>query len=214
MNQLRLGAMVGAAGVATLLLALVSSLSAQASTAFTVRGIVDVKATTKTINVTATYATADIKDEVFEKNISYSLKNVKGEPAKVYKWVEKKLLTSSPVALRLGQEVVVKGKKSGTTFFADTVTINDRSFTITGEVREINKTNETITILISTSTYKQAGIKGTDIVMKYNSKTICKYKTSEIGCTEIESNNQKINVTGGVTGTENTYVLLTAQDRV
>lgn len=200
--------------MATLLLALVSLSSAQASTVFTVRGIVDVKATTRSINVTASYATDDIKDEVFEKNITYTLKNEHGVPAKVYQWKGKKLLPSSANALRLGQEVVIKGKKSGTTFFVDWVKINDRSFTIKGEVREINKTNETITILVDTSTYKQGGIHNTDVVMKYNSKTVCKYKTSEIGCSEIESNNQKIKVTGGVTGTENTYVLLTAQDRV
>lgn len=213
MNQLRLGALAGVAGVMALALAIASP-TAHAATAYTVRGIVDVKASTSKINVTATYATSDVKDEVFEKNITYTLKNTAGVKAIIYKAVGKKRIQSSPSAIRLGQEVVVKGKKSGTTFFVDSVTINDRSFTITGEVSDRNTANSTISVLVKTSTYKQAGIKGTYVVMKYTKDTVCKYKTGEIGCSEIEVNSQKIRVTGGVTGTDNSYVLLTAQDRI
>lgn len=203
MNQLRLGALAGVAGIATLLLALIASPS-QAAPAFTVTGIIDIKLTKSVVNITATKASADVYDEVFNKNIPYSL----SKDTKYFRYVNKKLAKTGVGNVRMGQEVVVKGTKVGGTYKVSSLTINDRTFKITGTVSQVDKDNKTITIGVKTSTYKQPNIKGTDVTMTYSSKTICKEDGDEIGCSDIDADGQKITVEGGVTGTENTYELL------
>lgn len=203
MNQLRLGALAGVAGIATLLLALIASPS-HAATAFTVTGIIDIKLTKSVANITATKASSDVYDEVFNKNIPYSL----SKSTVYYRYVNKKLAKTGIGNVRMGQEVVVKGTKVGGTYKVTSLTINDRTFKITGTVSEVNKTNKTITVGVKTSTYKQPNIKGTDVTMTYSSKTVCVESGKEIGCSEIDADGQKITVEGGVTGTENTYELL------
>lgn len=203
MNKLRVSAMAGVAGIATLLLAY-AIVPAYAATAFTVTGIIDIKLTKSVANITATKASTDVYDEVFGKNIPYSL----SKDTKYYRYVNKKLAKTGIGNVRMGQEVVVKGTKVGGTFKVTSLTINDRSFKITGTVSSVDKTNKTITVGVKTSTYKQPNIKGTDVVMTYTSKTVCMESGKEIGCSEIDADGQKITVEGGVTGTENTYELL------
>ena len=203
MNQLRLGALAGVAGIATLLLALVVS-QGQAATAFVVTGIIDVKLTKSVVNITATKASADVHDEVFGKNIPYSL----SKSTKYYRYVNKKLAKTGIGNVRMGQEVVVKGTKVGGTYKVTSLTINDRTFKITGTVSDTDDANNTIKVGVKTSTYKQPNIKGTDVTMTYSSKTVCLESGKEIGCSEIDADGQKITVEGGVTGTENTYELL------
>jgi hypothetical protein len=195
--------MAGAAGIATLLLAFAFSF-AHAATAFTVTGIIDVKLTKTVANITATKASADVYDEVFGKNIPYS---ISAKNTAFYRYVNKKLAKTGIGTVRMGQEVVVKGTKVGGTFKVTSLTINDRSFKITGTVSEVNKDNKTITIGVKTSTYKQKNLKGTDIVTTYSSKTVCMEDGSEIGCSEIDADGQKITVEGGVSGVENVYNL-------
>ncbi len=204
MNQLRLGALAGVAGIATLLLALVASPS-HAATAFTVTGIIDVKLTKSVVNITATKASADVYDEVFNKNIPYSIST---KTTTFYRYVNKKLAKTGIGNVRMGQEVVVKGTKVGGTYKVTSLTINDRTFKITGTVSEVSDANKTIKVGVKTSTYKQANIKGTDVTMTYSSKTVCIEDGKEIGCSDIDADGQKITVEGGVTGTENTYELL------
>lgn len=204
MNQLRLGALTGVAGIATLLLAFAFS-PAYAGTAFTVTGIIDVNLTKSVVNITATKASASVHDEVFGKNIPYSISN---KTTMFYRYVNKKLTKTGIGNVRMGQEVVVKGTKVGGTFKVTSLTINDRTFKITGTVSQVDDGNRTITVGIKTSTYKQPNIKGTDVTMIYSSKTVCMEDGKEIGCSDIDADGQKITVEGGVTGTENTYELL------
>lgn len=194
---------LGIAGVGALALAF--SIPAFAATSFTVTGIVD-KALTKTVvNITATKVSTSIEDEVkVGDNTPYTV----SKTTKYYKYVNKKLVKTGIGSVRMGQEVVVKGSKVGGTFKVTSLTINDRSFKITGTVSEVVKTSNTIKVGVKTSTYKQANIKGTDVTMTYSSKTVCMESGKEIGCSEIDADGQKITVEGGVTGTGNTYELL------
>jgi len=185
--------------------ALAFSLPAFAATSFTVTGIVDVALTKSVVNVTATKVSSSIEDEVtVGDNLPYSL----SKTTKYYRYVNKKLAKTGIGNLRMGQEVVVKGKKVGDTFKVESLTINDRNFLITGTVSDVDEDNHIIKVSVKTSTYKQANLKGTDVEMVYTSKTVCKESGDEIGCSDIDSDGQKITVEGGVTGTENTYELL------
>ncbi len=193
---------LGIAGVSALALAF--SFPAFAATSFTVTGIVDVALTKSVVNVTATKVSSSIEDEVsVGDNLPYSV----SKTTKFYKYVNKKLVKTGIGNVRMGQEVVVKGTKSGDTFKVASLTINDRSFLITGTVSDVDKDAKEIKVSVKTSTYKQANLKGTDVTMTYNSKTVCKESGKEIGCSEIDADSQKITVEGGVTGTENLYEL-------
>ncbi len=193
---------IGIAGVAAMALAF--SFPAFAATSFTVTGIVDVALTKSVVNVTATKVSTSIEDEVsVGENIPYSL----SKTTTYYKYVNKKLVKTGIGNVRMGQEVVVKGTKVGDTFKVTSLTINDRSFVITGTVSQVDEGNKTITVGVKTSSYKQANLKGTDVTMTYSSKTVCLESGDEIGCSDIDADGQKITVHGGVTGTENTYEL-------
>lgn len=198
---------LGIAGFAAAALAF--TLPAFASTAFTVTGIVDVQLTKSVVNITASKASSGVSDETFNKNIPYTV----SKSTVYYKYVKDKnnkpvLVKTSLSAVRLGQEVVVKGVKSSDTYKVSSLTINDQSFLITGTVSNVNKKNSEITVSVKTSTYKNKTLKGTDITTTYTSKTVCKQDGKEIGCSEIDSDSQKITVEGGITGTGNTYELL------
>jgi hypothetical protein len=194
---------LGIAGVGALALAF--SFPAFAATAFTVTGIVDVALTKSVVNITATKVSSSIEDEVdIGENLPYTV----SKTTKYYKYVNNKLVRTSLGAVRMGQEVVVKGSKVGDTFKVSSLTINNRSFVITGTVSEVDESNSTIKVSVKTSSYKQPNLKGTDVTMTYSSKTVCKESGDEIGCSEIDADGQKITVKGGVTGTENTYELL------
>lgn len=194
---------IGIAGVAVAALAF--SFPAFAATAFTVTGIVDKSLTKTVVNVTATKVSTSIEDEVkVGDNTPYTV----SKTTKYYKYVNKKLVKTGIGNVRMGQEVVVKGSKVGGTFKVSSLTINDRSFKITGTVSDVDKPNKTIKVSVKTSTYKQSNLKGTDVTMTYSSKTVCKESGKEIGCSEIDADSQKITVEGGVTGTGNTYELL------
>ncbi len=129
--------------------------------------------------------------------------------AKIYKWtkdssgklVKKRVKSSSLVP---GQEVVVNGvKKSNGVFVASWVVINDRSFTINGKLkaveRDAGKTDEGwITVEVGNSTYKQSQIVDKDVRMRINGTT----KLSALGnvklLDEVTANSQSVRVKGEV----------------
>lgn len=195
---------LGIAGVVALALAvgLISS-KTQAATPFVVRGIADVKLTKSAIYVTSTYASTNLRDDVLQKNIGYSLSS----STKYYKYVNRKKVRTSHSAVRLGHEVVLKGNVVSGSYKVTELTINDRSFSITGTVNDVNKDAKTIKVTVKTSTYKQPNIKDKNITMTYNSKTVCMQGGKEIGCSEIDGNGQKIKVEGGVVGVNDSYEL-------
>lgn len=177
-----------------------------ASTAFTATGIVDVQLTKSVVNITATKASSSISDEVLNENIPYTV----SKTTTYWKYGKDKhnkvvLMKTSWSAVRFGQEVVVQGVKSGDTFKVSKLIINDRSFSIMGTVSDVDHDNNQFSVLVKTSTYKQAGIKNTYITIKYTSTTKCLESGKEIGCSDITNDSQKIRVDGGVTGTDNTY---------
>lgn len=193
---------VGIAGISALVLAL--SFPVFAATPFTVTGIVDVRLTNKLVYVTATKASSEVKDEVLNKNIPYSI----SKSTVFYKYVNNKLTKVGAGTVKLGQEVVVKGSKVGSTYKVTSLTINDRNFVITGIISDVDKTNNQIKVAVKTSSYKQSALKGTDVITTYSAKTVCKEGGNEIGCSTIDADGQKITLKGGVIGTENKYVLL------
>ncbi len=169
---------------------------------FTIRGVVDVAVTTKVVNVTATKSSAKAIVDTEGMNIGYSISK-----AKVFKYINGVKKPVAKTQIKLGDEVVMKGTKKGGTFKVDTLIINTRSFEIVGRVKDINTDLKTITVLVARSTYRQAGIKGKEITLTYNSDTACKRLGSDVGCSTINTTDNIIKAKGGVTGANQVYEL-------
>lgn len=169
---------------------------------FVIRGVVDVAVTTKVVNVTATKSSTKAIPETENKNIGYSISK-----AKFYKYVRGVKKPTSAKQIKLGDEVVMKGKKVGGTFKVDELTINTRSFDIIGRVKEIDTAKKTITVLVAHSTYRSAGIKGTKVKLTYNNDTACKRLGSTVACSTIDTSDNVIKAIGSVTGTDQVYEL-------
>lgn len=200
MNKLaKLAAYAGTAGVA--LVALTFALPSEAADyPFVVRGVVDKSVTTKIVNVTVTNASTKAIPETVSKNIGYSIST-----ANVYKWINGVKKPVSKSQIKLGDEVVMKGNKVGSTFKVTELTINDRSFEILGRVRDLNTDNKTITVQVARSSYRESGIKGNRITINYDKNTACKRLGSTIGCSTINTPDNIIKIIGSVTGANQKY---------
>lgn len=170
---------------------------------FVIRGNTDVKApTAKIVYLTAKTASSKATSETVGKNIGYSISN-----ATVWKYVNGVLKETSKDAIKLSQELVLKGNKIGSTFVAKQVIINDRTFDIIGKVKDIDTDLKTITVLVVHSTYRESGIKNKNIKLTYDSKTACKRLGSSVGCSTVANKNQIIKGTGEVSGETQVYNL-------
>lgn len=188
-------------GVAALLLGFALPTYA-ADYPFTIRGVVDINSTNKVVNVTATNASSKALTETVGFNIGYSISK-----AKIFKYVNGVKKPTSATAIKLGDEVVMKGTKTGSTFKVDTLVINTRGFEVIGKVREVHTDLKTIVVLVAHSTYREKGIKGKERTFKYNNDTVCRRLGNVVDCSTIPENSQVIKLVGGVTGTDQVYEL-------
>ena len=191
---------LGIAGIAVFALAIALPAFA-ADYPFTLRGVVDINAPTKSIvYVTVTAGSAKGLLETQNQNIGYSIST-----AKVYGYINGVKKPVSKSKIKLGDEVVMKGNKVGGTFKVSELTINDRGFEMLGRVRDINTDNKTITVQVARSTYRESGIKGNNIIINYSGTTACKRLGSTISCSTINTPDNIIKIIGSVTGTNQKY---------
>ncbi len=202
-----LSARVGVAGVAALLLGFALPTYA-ADYPFTIRGVVDINSTNKIVNVTATNASSKAMTETVGFNIGYSIGK-----AKIFKYVNGVKKPTTSAAIKLGDEVVMKGTKTGSTFKVDTLVINNRDFEVTGKVKEVHTDLQTIVVLVVHSNYRESGIKGKEVTFKYSDNTVCRRLGNVVDCSTIPEDNQIVKLVGGVTGTDQVYELSKIYDR-
>ena len=194
---------LGIAGVAAFAIAFAAPAFADTNYPFTLRGVTDVKAPTKSlVYVTVTAGSTKALGEVHDQNIAYSIST-----AKVYGYVSGVKRLESWKQLKLGQEVVMTGKKIGNTFKVSELVINDRTFDLTGKVTDVNTDDKTISVNVMTSTYREKGIKSTEIKMEYTPSTVCKRLGSTVGCDTVDVKHQVIRAKGEVTGVDQVYTL-------
>lgn len=162
---------------------------------FVVRGYVDtVNVSANKIAVTGITATtsAAVKDTQ-SKRVDYSLSG-----AKVYKWENGAKAARNINHIRAGDEVVLKGTKTGSVFAASSATINDTSFTIVGRAvyGGTKASDKYITLLIGRSSWKHAAYHNTEQKMYWTSNTVCKRLGSTLDCEKIQDQNQGMKVRG------------------
>jgi hypothetical protein len=165
---------------------------------FTIRGIVmAVDKTAKTVTVSVTHtspaATADLAGVSQEFNVS---------PARFYNYnaaLKKVRVTLGNVPI--GNEVVLQGAKRGEgRFNVSLLTVNPNAFSIVGYVQDQNTTDKTITVQVTSSTYKEAAIKGNNVVMYYGgSTTFRNAQLKDINADELDAHQERAKLTGIVT---------------
>jgi hypothetical protein len=176
---------------------------------FTLRGVVDITPPTKSVvYVTVTSASTKAIAETQGFNLGYSISK-----AKIYKITNgvKKVALAS--AIKTDDEVVMKGNKVGGTFKVNELVINERTFEIIGKVDSINTDLKTIDVVVAHSTYREKGLKGNVITLKYNSATLCKRLGSTVACSTVPENKQVIKAKGSVTGANQVYELTNFWDQ-
>lgn len=177
------------------------------------RGVVTaVDTVNKTVKVDFTKAKPNkAKDDLEGNN-----RELKVGEAKVVKVVGGKDKRVTWKNLAIGQEIGVKGTaKDDDTYHATFVRIHDRAFTVVGLLEGHNKTNKTLKINTTSSTYKPSTYKkGTVIDMEYSESNATFYSKStatEKAISEVNANNQKVKVSGTITSS-NTWEVKTLID--
>lgn len=194
---------LGIASVAALAFSLAAPAFADTNYPFVLRGTTDVKPATKQlVYVTVTAGSTKALDEVKNQNIGYSIGT-----AKVYGYVNGVKKLESWKQIKLGSEVVMKGKKIGDTFKVTELTINDRSFEIIGKVTDINTDKKTISVNVMQSTYREKGLKSNEVTMQYTPSTVCKRLGSTVDCSTVDVRHQVVKAVGAVTGENQVYTL-------
>ncbi|HSX24915.1 MAG TPA: hypothetical protein VLG69_03035 [Candidatus Andersenbacteria bacterium] len=194
---------LGIASIAAFALFLAAPVFASSTYPFTLRGVVDIQAPTKSVvYVTVTNGSAKALAEVQGQNIGYSIGT-----AKIYKITNmgKKLVSWKQI--KMDDEVVMKGNRVGTTFKVSELVINDRSFDLVGKVTDINTDVKTINVNVIHSTYREKGIKSTEITLKYTGDTACKRLGSDVACSTVDALHQVVRAKGSVTGENQVYTL-------
>lgn len=165
---------------------------------FTARAIItSVDEANKSFKADVTKATGDkARDNMEGSNIEFKIGT-----AKVYKSIGGKDKRGTYHNLAIGQEVGLKGAaKDNDTFEVTFARIHQRSFNVTGLLKNHNETAKTLKISVITSSYKPATYtKGTEITMNYKDVDTTFYSKSTklpVSFDQVDANNQKIKVSG------------------
>lgn len=176
---------------------------------FVARGtITDVDEANKTfkMDVTKVDGKQTAKNDLEGKNIEFTVSSA----TKVVKVASGKDTRSTYHNLAIGQEVGVKGvAKNDDTYLLSFIRIEDRSFTVVGLLSSLNHDAKTMTILVSSSSYKPKTYKqGTEINMVYTDDSTFRDKNGNIIFNDVNADDQKVQVKGRITGT-NTWQVTT-----
>jgi hypothetical protein len=190
--------------VGGLVVAIVGVISATAAFAssdsykFVARGnVTAVDRANNTVTMATKHASAEAVEDLAGSNVEF---NVKG--AKVYKWVNGKKVRVTLGGVPVGHEVVLEGaKRSEGRFNVSKITVNDNTFTIVGVLQNKDSSNKTLKVEVSYTSYKSSIYKDKTITLYYGGNT--KFYTregSEINVEDFTENDQRIKMTGTVTG--------------
>lgn len=162
---------------------------------FLVRGIViEVDQKGNSVRVSATH-TSDSADELAGVPTDF---NVNG--AKFYKWTNGvKKRVSLTKSAQVGDEVVMRGAaKDNGNYNVQWLVVNDRTFTITGKLKEHETGAKTLKVAINTSTYKQSQFLDKEVIINYGNSTTFKTDGSEVNPDEVPGSSQKVKIVGKI----------------
>jgi len=187
------GAIVVCAGVAFATPAFASTHSYK----FLVRGnVIEVDKANKTVTVNSTHASANAKEDLAGEVVEFN-----ASAAKVYKWVSGKKVRVTLGGVPVGHEVVMEGtKRSEGRFNVSKITVNDNAFSVVGILRKHDKSNKTLKLDISYSSYKSAAVLGKRVSFQYSGNTKFYSRSgAEMSKDDLGKGDQNLKVVGIVT---------------
>lgn len=192
--------LLGAIAIAGLILLALYGLQSKAASdryVFTARGVVTARDTDlKTLNISVTHLdTEKAKDDLLGVNqVFYT------PTGKFYKNAAGKDQRITFTNIAIGQEVGFKGvSKTDGKFNITWLRVNDRSFTVVGTIKDVNRTNKTYTVEISSTTYRAGSYKGKNVIMNYGNNSVFTSGGNEVNADDVKAGDKKIKVTGTVT---------------
>lgn len=214
---------ISLAGMSVAAIALVASIAvpttahaANSVYSFIARGVItDFDNNAGTAKIDITKVDGKGKQDLEGNNTEFIVKNA----ATVYKRSAGKDKRVTYHNLAIGQEVGIKGvKKDNDTYDVNFIRIEDRTFTVVGNLEAYNENNHTMTILMVSSTYrptwydKSRKVKvnmvfGDDYSTFYNHNG----KTA-ISFDDVNADAQKVRLVGYITGT-NTWKVTALWDK-
>jgi hypothetical protein len=164
---------------------------------FTARGVVtEVDVEGKNLKVNVTHISGKGADDLKGINQLFYASS-----AKVYKQVSGKDKRVTFRNLAVGQEIGFKGvAKTDDRYFITWARVNDRSFTVVGTLKEVDRNLKTYKVGITSSTYRPDTYKNTDVIMNYGGNTVFVSNAgSELNADDVTAGSQKAKITGTVT---------------
>lgn len=184
--------------VAAMVVAVGSARAASDVYKFTIRGsATSVDRANKTVTIYTTQSSAKAQNDLGGETVEF---NVTG--AKIYKYdknLKKVRTTLGNVPVQA--EVVAKGaKRANGQFNISELTVNPNDFSLVGTVQGHNTGDKTITVQVTSSTYKEKTIKGEDLIIYYGQNTIFRNQgLTQINADELANNRERVKITGVVT---------------
>jgi FlaG/FlaF family flagellin (archaellin) len=176
---------------------------------FIIRGIItEIDTESKTITVDVTAAPGKAFDDLSSKSQVFQVKDTKFFKREGTK--DKRVTLSR---LAVGQELGIKGvAKNDDKYYITWLRIHDRTFSVVGELNEHLTDTKTLKIYITHSSYKPGKFQKSEVTMTYDDNSKFKNNSGgEVVFDDVDANNQRVKVTGTVTGT-NTWEVSTLSD--
>lgn len=166
---------------------------------FTIRGsVTGLDKGNKIVTVYPSYTTANASDDLAGNKTDFKV----FAGSKFYKYdANGKKVRISLGNVPVQSEVVIQGtKRSATSYVINELTVNQSTFSLVGTVKKHDTTNKTISIEVSTSTYKESAIKGNTVTVYYGGDTkFYNSQLKDINSDELNNNSEKAKVTGIIT---------------
>jgi len=162
---------------------------------FVARGIVTRVNDDKSFDISITHITGDGVDD-----LRGSVQTFKTEPAtKFYKNTAGKDKRVTIKNVPVGVEVAIKGVATESAYVVKWLRIHDRSFTVVGTLKDVDRGLKEYKVAVTTSTYRPGIYNGKDVTMNYGGNTTFTSGGVERNADEVIPGDQKVKVTGVVT---------------
>lgn len=171
--------------------------NSDASTApypFLVRGHVQAVSTiSKNVTVKAEHGSVAAMNEIRNLETVFSING-----SSIYQWVNGVKKPVSNSSIKPGQEVVIRGTRTASgNWEADWLVINEKGFSLVGRVKDVDPSNQRITVLVGRSSYRHSQYVNTELKLRWTDQnTDCWRRGTSIDCTAVPNNNQLIKVVG------------------
>ena len=163
---------------------------------FTGRGVITQVNDDKSLDVTVSEVSAKGKDDL--RGVNKTFKTVTS--SKYYKVVNGKDRRVSVHNLAAGQEIGFKGvAKDDDSFVITWLRINDRSFTVIGTLKDVDRTAKTFTVAVKTSSYKPSTYNNKDVVMNYGGNSVFTSGSESRESDDVVPGDERVKITGTIT---------------